>query len=973
MASSQGNPGFSYMPQPFEQAYYLGLFNAADTERSGTIGGAQAVQFFSRSKLPVDVLKAVWTVSDNPPTNTLDHRKFAVAVRLIQLAQNGQKGQGPNLAALDGVVLRPVFFDGISGVSVPSPQETPPSQPDANPKMAPRSEPELRPQPSQPQVPPMVQHQNPHLQQNSTPAGHQQSSGSDEMSTSHNPRFHPNTPPRPPHPNYGPMSGALTVQDPYTMTPTEQARYEHLFVDYAKEDGYCYGSEAVTLFGKSGLPQQQLAAIWNMVDIPVDNRLDKLEFALAMHLIVCVSKKNLPLPIALPLPLKQLKSQQPHPPPATISSPSLDSQQAPMTGALHEPPPISTIPSPTLSSQPPPMMRSMNNTAGFGYDHVGQTPSVNGMEGFGTTQMRATGFVSGVPTESGSVGSKAGGMGISGFSGQPPLQPSIGGASISDAFEGLITGGAETESISTYRAASPQIQTTTSFDTTNSDFQSTKFSINQDATAHAPITSPAPASLQKTRASAPYDDSGSGTEELRAALQKLQAENISLKAKLSTMVGEDDDVRRELKKTVAEISNLSNELTTLRAQVLAAKSRLLEATGELTAAKEKKSVIKDLITETKATKIAIEEATKSVEEANAASVATKTVAASFEGDLFDWGSGDVVLPPVAAPATSSIPVNQQVASIAPAPAIGHGYSTSSGSYDMGTTSNSFGLSEPTARVNLNDIPPNGHPAPQSFAMPSFNVTENPKKADLIREPSIGFSGVMGGAADFRGFSSGSNDIPAEEDYGDVEELKKKAKAAKDALREAENVALDAQESKAQVLAHANELRRLYDEAERLAREAAAPATGKKKGMFARGQKHDPKAAAKLAADARDKKDAFLEAQSQANDASALANETKKEVERLRKEAEDLELKAASAASMQKPVSAPAPSVANGFATQPFSYGFAGGGPSITTAYGGNEPYDNGAFNANVMGSGGVSIPTPVAAATTANDPYGNPF
>ena len=104
----------------------------------------------------------------------------------------------------------------------------------------------------------------------------------------------------------------LAVQDPYTLTPQEQARYEQIFPEYCKQDpNFMYGAEAVALFGKSGLDQAKLAQIWNMVDHPVDNRLDKLEFAMAMHLIVCVSKKNLPLPPALPLSLKQLKSQKP--------------------------------------------------------------------------------------------------------------------------------------------------------------------------------------------------------------------------------------------------------------------------------------------------------------------------------------------------------------------------------------------------------------------------------------------------------------------------------------------------------------------------------------------------------------------------------------------------------------------------------------------------------------------------------------
>lgn len=83
-------------------------------------------------------------------------------------------------------------------------------------------------------------------------------------------------------------------------------------------------------------------------------------------------------------------------------------------------------------------------------------------------------------------------------------------------------------------------------------------------------------------------DSTGELEKLKTVLQKLQAENISLKAQLGTMSEEEKDVQRQVNATVSEIGELSNQLTTLRAQVLASKSRLLEATAELKAAQEKK-------------------------------------------------------------------------------------------------------------------------------------------------------------------------------------------------------------------------------------------------------------------------------------------------------------------------------------------------------------------------------------------------
>jgi septal ring factor EnvC (AmiA/AmiB activator) len=198
--------------------------------------------------------------------------------------------------------------------------------------------------------------------------------------------------------------------------------------------------------------------------------------------------------------------------------------------------------------------------------------------------------------------------------------------------------------------------------------------------------------------------------------------------------------------------------------------------------------------------------------------------------------------------------------------------------------------------------------------------------------------------------------------GDVNELRRRAK-------EAEDVARDAEESRQQVAAQVEELRRVADEAEAEARKHLAGGDGKKKkvGMLGRGKKRDAKEGERLALEAKTKKDTFLQAQSQANDAQALALDTKREADRLRQQAEEAEINAASAASMQhsQPV-APSQQPSNGYPA-----------PAATPAYGtgmGQQPQYGGTsfggqYNPNVMGSGGVEIPTP----SGGEDPYSNPF
>lgn len=366
-------------------------------------------------------------------------------------------------------------------------------------------------------------------------------------------------------------SMALTVQDPYTLTPAEQQRYESLFPQYAKDDGFMYGAEAVGLFSKSGLNHTQLRDIWNLADQPVDNKLDKLEFAIAMHMIVCVSKKNLPMPKMLPMSLKGLKQQQQPPPPAPAPAPEPQAQMQQQPG----PPSIAAVPS--YNSQLPP------------------------------------------------AAAAAGGGGMSDLQGPPPIVPA-GGLGISDAFEGLsATGGDMPPPSSGFGSlggggsfGGPAASTEASFGG-GGGLAATSSSVGQASPTMAPTpaTVPSPPRMRDIGQPPPiyggsmapvvpegppktseslaqsYDmtDSSGELVKLKGVLQKLQAENISLKAQLGTMSEEEKEVQKQVNATVAEIGELSNTLTTLRAQVLASKSRLMEATAELKANQEKKGYV----------------------------------------------------------------------------------------------------------------------------------------------------------------------------------------------------------------------------------------------------------------------------------------------------------------------------------------------------------------------------------------------
>ena len=560
--------------------------------------------FFTRSKLPITILKDIWTLSDQPPTNALDPMKFAVAIRLIQCEQNGihlptltsndlSQGLPPNLHS--------AFFDGIP---TPPPLPTQGAPMTATVGMVPGQPPQAQPQPprpptmvpNQPMPPPNQQHMmaaGGH-HDNVSVAGSASVGGGGAPSVLHNHQ--------------------LAIQDPYTISPSEQVRYEQLFPDYVQQDPtgtYMSGSEAVALFNKSGLSQAILSQIWNMVDTnPVDNQLDKIEFVLAMHLIVCISKKNLPVPPSLPLSLKNLKAQRSQQPqtqsnnnaavPETIYKPNQPhpSMQATMNSTMSmggAPPstpdrsqyhqqPISAMPSPTMGtmSNIAPLPQMMTNT---------------------------------MPPSMSTTNSISGGGGVGTMAGPPPLsQP--GGVGISDAFEGLdgigggmgdvmknstvsgfnYTAGGDTGSISSYHASTPEVSTRhhlTFEQKTDVVVETISDQTTEQYSNHLETTNDHNDNTQNKDYVTSYKmgDSNVELQKLKEALQKLQAENISLKASMGSLSLEEQDTQKELNATIAEVTKLSNDLTKTRAQVLASKSRLLQASAELKAAKEKTTLV----------------------------------------------------------------------------------------------------------------------------------------------------------------------------------------------------------------------------------------------------------------------------------------------------------------------------------------------------------------------------------------------
>lgn len=94
-------------------------------------------------------------------------------------------------------------------------------------------------------------------------------------------------------PQQGREGGSFTTQGlqgnaviPWAITKEEKTRYDSLFRAWdGFGKGYVLGTQAIEIFGQSGLDKPDLERIWTLSDNGNKGRLDLDEFAVAMHLI----------------------------------------------------------------------------------------------------------------------------------------------------------------------------------------------------------------------------------------------------------------------------------------------------------------------------------------------------------------------------------------------------------------------------------------------------------------------------------------------------------------------------------------------------------------------------------------------------------------------------------------------------------------------------------------------------------------
>jgi hypothetical protein len=91
------------------------------------------------------------------------------------------------------------------------------------------------------------------------------------------------------------------IANKWNVTPDLLIKYQGFFAQEPKDPaGRIPGREMAKFLEQSGLERGMIVRILELSDLDRDTCFDQDEFALAMHVALCVSKRGMPLPTRLP-------------------------------------------------------------------------------------------------------------------------------------------------------------------------------------------------------------------------------------------------------------------------------------------------------------------------------------------------------------------------------------------------------------------------------------------------------------------------------------------------------------------------------------------------------------------------------------------------------------------------------------------------------------------------------------------------
>mmetsp|Transcript_8395 Transcript_8395/g.20785 ORF Transcript_8395/g.20785 Transcript_8395/m.20785 type:complete len:553 (-) Transcript_8395:177-1835(-) len=109
-------------------AEFYKWFKEADRDKDGVVNGNEAIEFFSRSRLPRPTLAKVWALSDKRRRGVLDLEDFVVSMKLISLAQSGKAVSAEVARNIDqekDLAFPQLVGINVSGSIEPSPGKSP--------------------------------------------------------------------------------------------------------------------------------------------------------------------------------------------------------------------------------------------------------------------------------------------------------------------------------------------------------------------------------------------------------------------------------------------------------------------------------------------------------------------------------------------------------------------------------------------------------------------------------------------------------------------------------------------------------------------------------------------------------------------------------------------------------------------------------------------------------------------------------
>lgn len=109
------------------------------------------------------------------------------------------------------------------------------------------------------------------------------------------------------------VSGSVTGYS-WAMSSGKRSQYEDLFHKQKLVDGKLEGKEAMEFFLKSKMPWDQLREVLRLADLDKDLKLSLDEFCIAMHMVLCITRKNFAMPSEVP---QELLPNQPRSAPLT--------------------------------------------------------------------------------------------------------------------------------------------------------------------------------------------------------------------------------------------------------------------------------------------------------------------------------------------------------------------------------------------------------------------------------------------------------------------------------------------------------------------------------------------------------------------------------------------------------------------------------------------------------------------------------